>query len=185
MAAKSDKPVGQVVSVSIDLTVPMKLKAENMNLNQITLFIAPNAGGKSLINKLIWLAGSMAQFVALAQDTTFAMADQCTLMAKATFVDCDLEGTFIVNFDNMALVMRFAKGTCILLDYDTYGGRIARGNPPIYMSTETRTFTQMVAYLNLRKLLNIKTFLNKCQCTTDYTICFFGKLLLLDTTVWI
>jgi hypothetical protein len=161
MAAQTDKQVGQVVSVSVNLTVPMKIEAENMSIGAITMLVAPNGGGKSLINKLIWLAGSMAQFVVLAQDSVISLADQCSSMAKDTFVDCDLDGTFIVNFENMALVMRFSDGDCIFLDHDTYGKRLARGNPPVYMSTETRTFTQMVAYLNLKKLHNITTPLNR------------------------
>lgn len=156
---KNKKSLGQARNIRFELTEPMKITIDNMDLNSITLLVGQNGSGKTLINKLVFFA-SLATLYDLAyrnNPIVMQIVDESQtgvqFIFDNTFMDPqEFSGHITVHFENGTFECDVEKG---ILDkvITSYDQGVTEGSYPKYMSTNTRLFQQMEAILIMDKML--------------------------------
>lgn len=152
---KKVKSLGNVMNLNLELTEPTQIHIDSMDLNSLNLLVGQNGSGKTMINKVIFLASFVTVIdLALRNGETppefapFAELDKfAQYVFDNTFTEpTELSGKVVVHFENGSFTCDVEKGNLsrIIAAYDQ---DITEGTYPKYMSTVTRLFSSMEAIL--------------------------------------
>jgi hypothetical protein len=146
-----EKSLGQIKNMRFDIDKPMALKFD-IEYNKLTLFTGLNGTGKSLIMKLNWVFGTVMSL--LIHHPPSANETAQYIMDK-TFEDQNFNGEMEAFYPNGSLKMFMENGKVMRVEY-FIDPCVKVITPSLYMSTNTRTFTQINQYLKVEKHLPTK-----------------------------
>ncbi len=162
--------LGAVKSVSIKIDKPFKCNFDNLAMNNLNLITGMNGLGKSFLNKFVW-AGSLIANMLLRLRQNGHVFDKNNLTLEKSIAQYVLDSTYTNNDTNGELTIEFEDSNNILnfIDLDLKDGKIdgmgfmfdklvTSPGSPIYMSTETRLFSDIDKYLTFRSIINIDDF---------------------------
>lgn len=167
MENKETKLLGQVRNIKINLSEPMKISIDSMDMRQVTLLVGQNGSGKTMINKFIFF-GSMCTFLDLAYKNNPEVAKAFSVIPdiedfnkiaqyffKHTFsYPEELSGELVVYFENGTFSCNMDKGEISKI-FTSYDKGVNEGICPKYMSTVTRLFTSVEAILAMDKVMPV------------------------------
>lgn len=159
----SKKKLGNVNKVTLDITEPIKMNVIEMEMNQISILCGKNGAGKSLIMKLSWYLAmcSNSCIIGLETGAIKSSADLHLLnplvqeLMDGTLLNNNLHGTVGCDFDSgVKFEVKFNYGK---LDSFTFSNPLGAesGNPPMYMSSETRLYSSFDRYLLTKLSLGV------------------------------
>lgn len=159
MNNQENKPLGTLKNILFDIDSPMDFETD-INLRELTLMTGLNGIGKSLTLKVTWCINYIAQSYLMAKEqglSNFPLLDFAQHAFNKSFDDQDFNGKIEVKFedDKNDVIIEFDKGKITKFDLNFQPNVISSGMP-VFMSTETRTYSNIVKYLILRKSLGIK-----------------------------
>lgn len=184
---KESKQLGHISNIKIDTDSPLKANYD-CSFNHLTLVCGLNGSGKSLMLKINWVINFIVQSYLLAKEQGIVNYDLLKSAQESfdkTFDNQDFNGSIEAQFDKgNDIIIEINKGNLtkcdILLQPD-----ISYSGMPMFMSTETRTYNDIVKYFKLRKAIGIsgaitasqsKEFEDLCSSYKLYDILFLEKL---------
>lgn len=169
------KSIGNVVNLQCELTTPMKLTLDSMDLKSVNILCGKNGSGKTMINKIVFFS-TFATLIDLTEknqpnviEMFFKSLDVNNTLELVQFV---FDNTFVDPKEiNAHLIVNFENGTfeCDIINGEvndlkmSYDQGVTEGSYPRYMSTSTRLFSQMESILLIQKTLGDKEVLKHCQ----------------------
>jgi hypothetical protein len=152
------KNIGQIQSMSINITQPLTFKIDKIEFNKLCLIVGQNGAGKTLMLKMNWCFSWIANYfpVSAITNTEIDFKKEFQLVMDKSFDDQNFDGKIEVFFENATIVAEFKNGEVVMLDYNADEGVIPN-NLPTFMSKETRTFDTFVKYMKMKKALGIKS----------------------------
>lgn len=156
-----DKIPGHVKSLSLDLTKPMAFKTD-IELNALSVFVGKNGMGKSLVLKIIWALGFIADAAHKAKHAMDKEMNSEEIRAlaiftfKNTFTDFDFTGTMQLNYNSGHFIkVVLNEGEIDSLSYDILD--MENVIQVKFMSANMRTFTDIKPFLFMRSTLKDKS----------------------------
>ena len=165
------KTIGQICEVTCELDQPIKMHLSSIEINSLSLLCGKNGSGKTMINKIVYLA-SMCTFVDLNKCagmfaelgyTGETGKEMCQFIFDYVFINPEeISGKMTVFFENGTFSCRVIEGVIdeVIM---TYGDEVVEGTYPKYMSTITRLFTSMESILLMFKVLPKGEILKHCM----------------------
>lgn len=143
-----EEELGHMQNIKFDIDKPMPLKFD-IEFKTLTLFTGVNGAGKSLIMKLKWVFETIMSI--LVHNPPSATETVQYIMDK-TFENQDFNGEIEAFFPKGSLKVSFDNGKVKHAEY-FIDPAVKIITPSLYMSTNTRTFTQINQYLKVEKLI--------------------------------
>lgn len=153
---KTNKELGYIKELSLDIDSPISMKMPTFDFNNLTLLCGTNGSGKSLILKLVWCASMIGEgyINAMLQQVSFN-TDNVQYIFDKSFSNQNFNGKMNFIFeDGNNIAIEIEKGKVIDINISFAKDLIPSG-PPVFMSTETRTFDDITRYLQVRKMIGI------------------------------
>lgn len=139
---------GHANSLIIGMSGPMEMKSE-IDLNQLNVFIGANGVGKSLIMKLTWCLNMMSQLVVLKQPLT----EGAQFILDKSIPEHNMFGMLGIRFDSGAkLTITVFEGKVQDVSHEGFE-KIDKPSKCVYMSADTRLFSSIKRYLDIRKIV--------------------------------
>ncbi len=151
------KQLGHIKELSLDIDSPTTMKMPKMEFNNIALFVGTNGSGKSLILKLVWCAGMIGEAFISSEVLTmpYNPIDNAQYIFDKSFSNQNFNGKMNFIFeDKNNIAIEMEKGKVIDVNI-SFAKDLVQSGPPIFMSTETRTFDDITRYLQVRKMIGI------------------------------
>jgi hypothetical protein len=149
--------LGHLKTIAVNLTQPLKMDMSEMEYRELAILVGKNGTGKSFIMKLVWVVTMQLYMKLMAKHMGVPFNDQETLqfLMDHTFTENNLDGTLkfmygIGDIINITMENGKVKDVNYLLDEN-----LTPGPFPIFMSKDTRLFSDIVRYLKFRKTLGI------------------------------
>lgn len=159
MENNTRKPLGHIKHAIINITNPREMNFD-MNYNALTLLVGTNGSGKSLLLKLTWITSFiMESILALKNHNVVQSQEELINFIQETydntFEDQNFHGdiNFIFEDENNYINIKFNTGKVENLDINLTSDTEFTGFP-IFMSTSTRAYDDIVKFLKLAKLVN-------------------------------
>ncbi len=140
------KDLGHLKHLKLKIDKPMALDFD-LEYNKLSMFTGHNGSGKSLIMKLTWSFGTIMSILHHNPPSANEMAQY--VMDK-TFEQQNFNGEIEASFPNGSLKMSMDNGKVSRVEY-YIDPEVKVITPSLYMSTNTRTFTQINQYLKIEK----------------------------------
>lgn len=140
------KKKSQLHKLVLNITAPIKMDTE-IELKQIAVFVGQNDTGKSLLLKVAYALSTIG--VANHPDAPVVMTtkDKAQFVLDNTFTEQNFDGTLKAIYTDGSVTVDLEKGKVIDVEIKD----LTDPSPMIFMSTDMRTFDQMVLYLRMRK----------------------------------
>lgn len=149
--------IGQLKTIEMNIIQPIEMNFGKIQMNQLNLYVGQNGSGKSLILKNQWLLGMIAQYYIVSlTNNNVNIEKEISYLFDKTFDANNFTGEIIGEFDNLYLSFKMDNGKCISFNANT-NKELELGNPPIFMSKDMRTISDMVKYLKTKKMLKINS----------------------------
>lgn len=149
---KETRSIGHVRTMTIKLDSP-PFDIDKMEFRALSLFVGQNGSGKSLVLKLNWMINAVAMTITGAKrmGVPFDSKALAQFTVDNTFVDCEFTGIVGAEWDNgvMEIILNAGKVEEVIMVIDDD----VTVPPPVFMSTDMRTFDQINQYLKFRKML--------------------------------
>ena len=142
---------GRIETITVDGIASMNMI--NMAHKDILLFVGPNGTGKTLVLVLVWVI-TMLAMIYIRVGVAFKCHDILQWMLDKCFVDQDWTGKTGISFTNIDIGFELKDGKVIDVTANKKA-QIVDIPMPIFMSKNTRTYEQIIAYYKTRKLLGI------------------------------
>ncbi len=150
------KSLGQLKRSTINITEPIKMDFD-LEYRELALFCGKNGIGKTLVLKLTWLFGTFINYYLMSKIMKLPFSDKEVMqfLSDNTFTDNNIDGKISFEYgvaDIISLTYDKGKVTDItyLLDDD-----LEPGAQPVFMSKETRLFSDIIKYIKFKKLLGL------------------------------
>lgn len=143
--------LGHITNINIDIDGIMKHM--NITLNSINLFVGQNGVGKTFILIMIWIVSSIATMSLMGLPHAHLLA-VAKLFLDRSYDDMNFTGKVEADFDGMSVIFTLDKGIIINLAINKVKD-LEPGNMPIFMSKNTRLFSDITRYLKMKKMLGI------------------------------
>jgi len=153
----ASKQLGHIKELSLDIDSPIKMQMPKIEFQNIALFIGTNGTGKSLILKLVWCAGMIGEAFISSEVLTMPHnpIDNVQYIFDKSFSNQNFNGKMNFIFeDRNNIAIEIEKGKVIDVNISFAKDLIPSG-PPVFMSTETRTFDDITRYLQVRKMVGV------------------------------
>lgn len=145
------KQSGTIQTIS---TTIHNLNLNNMQFNKLNIICGVNGAGKSLINKLVW---SSSLLICIYLNGVINKS-QCNkvfqLILDNTFSENDFNGETTCTFENLEIKFKLENGKITFLDI-IHQEELEPTKIPIYMTKETRLFSSIVKYVNMKSILGL------------------------------
>lgn len=151
------KELGEVQSITIDITDPVQLKFENLNYRNLTLLTGLNGTGKSFVMKMTWVMATFINHVltAVVHKLPYNQNPGMQFLLDKTFTHNDLTGSVTMGYmfgNFITIELDQGKVTKLVLSLEE---NMVPSGQPIYMSSGTRLFSGVISYMRLRNSLGI------------------------------
>jgi predicted ATP-binding protein involved in virulence len=149
--------LGHLNTITIELNQPFKLNIPEMQHRELMVLIGKNGTGKTFVLKLVWVVTMQLYMKLIAKKIGVPYNDKENLqfLMDHSFTDNNMDGK-----------LKFMYGVGDIINITMENGKVAdvtylldenltEGTMPIFMSKETRLFSDIVRYLKFRKTLGI------------------------------
>lgn len=175
-----EKHLKGIKSIKLDLTdgfCPIQTETE-IEMNKISMWTGHNGVGKSVILKFNWALATILNNCIINDKYKVAtdLGKMIQFTLDNTFSDQDCTGEISGNFECGSFIsIKLEKGK--LVDFETtYEADISPCNQPIFMSKDTRTFTEVIRYLKFKKAIGINCGISSFSEDQLFKICDMYKL---------
>lgn len=156
------KELGNIMSMSIDITNPMPFKIDKMDFREICMLVGPNGSGKSLVLKINWCVAMIANYFIIGKvsGTPINYQKEFQFILDNSFDDQNFNGKIEAFFENGTVTAELDNGKVTVIDFST-DEDLTPSKFPAFMSKDTRTFDSFIKYMKTKKLLgNTNSFLS-------------------------
>lgn len=145
--------LGNLKNMKIEIDSPMELNFD-LDYNSLVILIGKNGSGKSLILRLTWVLQYIAQnyLYSVKFGKNIPIIDFAQTVFDQSFENQNFNGEISVIFDNEDSLSIFVNKGKITNVLEIFDKETEPSGLPIYMSTNTRLYSDMNKYLILRKL---------------------------------
>jgi len=143
-----EEHLGQLKNLKLNIDKPMTLNFD-MEYNKLTLLTGLNGSGKSLIMKLNW---AFETIMSILIHNPPSADETVQYIMDSTFEQQDFNGEIEAFFPKGSLKAQFDNGKVKRVEYFV-DPAVKIITPSLYMSTNTRTFTQINQFLKVEKLI--------------------------------
>jgi len=162
---------------------PMKIEMKNLSL-----FVGQNGSGKTIVLIQTWIINYITATYIASPQSLSALTQGLQFIMDHSFDINDFTGKIRGEFDELDVEFTLDKGKVDNLLFTCKGCDIKdleSPGMPVYMSTNTRLFSDVIKYLKMKKLMglaDIKTFndsdLKKlCEVYKIYDIMFIERMM--------
>lgn len=154
--AEKTIPIGNIKSLEVNITQPMEMNFGHIDMKNINLYVGQNGTGKSLILKISWICNLLSQYYIVEQmgHKGIDFEKECTFLFDHTFDSNNFHGKISCEFENANLSIELDNGKCVKESFNSTN-KLHSSSPPIFMSKDMRTISDMVKYMKTRKMLGI------------------------------
>lgn len=145
--------LGQIKSLDIDITSPLKLTVKGMSPQRLTILVGANGTGKTLLMINSWCLAMAANTAILkrVKRSSKPLMEVVQQIYDRSFADQNFDGTVSALFESgFKISVAFAQGKVQGVSLGGVQENIAPLNA-IYMSSNMRTFDAIGSYLKVRK----------------------------------
>lgn len=128
----------------------------NMDINSICLLVGKNGTGKTLILVLSWLVNYItASWVETKGN--IPLEKYADFLFQKSFDRCDWTGFVEAKYENLTVRIELDRGNVVKVTFTPNDPNVEfiSAGLPVFMSKETRLFTQINQYLKLKKMMNL------------------------------
>lgn len=145
-----------ITTVKLNLDEPNIVKTD-MQINKLTLMTGMNGIGKSLIMKLIWITNMIGAlyYVPQVNKNMAFLKKYCQDLLNGSFDDQLFEGEFGGTGEEFDITVILERGVVKDLLFTEYKDNVAVSGLPIYMSTDTRLYSDITKYFKLMLSMNL------------------------------
>lgn len=175
--------VGNYKTLSTDIN---GMKSFNMDFNQLCLLVGQNGTGKTLILILSWLVNTVTASWVAGKNQIPDMVKYAGYLFMKSFDRCDFTCFVEANYEELTVRIELDRGvvTSVTFTPKDPNAEFVSAGMPVFMSKETRLFTQINQYLKMKKMLNlgsVETFTEKnmddlCEMYRIYDIMFIERM---------
>lgn len=144
------KALGNLKHINMDLDVP-KMKFD-IEYNSISLFIGYNGVGKSFILVLTWCISYLLLSYEHVKDVEY-LKKFLTFVFTNSF-NLKITGRIFAQFEPVDVMIDVKDGVVTDLSFDVREDFIPAF--PVYMSTTTRLYHDIVVYIRMRNMIGVK-----------------------------
>ena len=167
------KQIGHIKTFSLDLTAPLKLKVEKMELNAICILVGQNGTGKTLVLKLNWIMSTIINGFILNRSVNYLPMAQS--LFDNSFDDNDFTGSIISEYKNSSVSITIDKGKIKNIDF-IVDEEVDTPTPAYFMSKETRLFSDIIRYMKTKKMMGITGGIDKFTEQNVKDLCTLFKM---------
>lgn len=151
------KELGHIKTLSIDLEQP-KMKIEKIEFNKLSLLTGANDTRKTFILVLNWVSSLIAAIYISVKNKNM-LVPLAQFVLNKSFDDQNFTGSFTSEFEGMKLTCKLEDGKVTDVDI-VCDEELDKAPAPIFMSKQTRTYSDIVKYLKTKDLLGLKGVIN-------------------------
>lgn len=144
------KEIGNIKTMSIHIN---NMKFDKMEFNKICIFVGPNGTGKTFVLILNWIVNITANTYIISKNLSIASQTLQFLLDKS-FTNQDFTGPVEADFENLSLSFELDKGKVNKFNITT-SEELRPSGMAVFMSKNTRTYDQVLAYLKTKKMLGL------------------------------
>lgn len=153
------KTLGTTTSLNLNITKPVEFKDMTLETNMLTLLVGMNGTGKTLIMKFVWLVNTHINMLlsSIAHGIPFDEIVNAQFLLDNTFTDNNITGIIKVAFqygDVCSIEAEEGRVTAVKTSVDD---EVVPGGVPVFMSKETRLFSDIVQYIKTKKILGLSS----------------------------
>ena len=179
-----EKTTGGAETLKINITSPVPMKYQDIEVKKLSIIIGPNGSGKTFITVLVWCFSLIAQTIVMAGLSGSNLVLYIQYILDHAFSDQNIDGDIAMTFESgCSIGVTFEKGKVISAFPHNFEGINTTMNIR-YLSAAMRTFTAISHYLRLR-LINKKSGLSNeqlvekmCEAYKLYDIMYLESLIL-------
>ena len=149
------KSVGHIDKLHIDISSPIPMKMQDLEIKNLNILVGANGVGKSFILVVGWVFSHLASIISASEKLGLSLnfEEICQFTFDTSFRSKNITGTLACTFQSGANI------TCILVDgkvkassYTGFEG-MTQVSPATFMSSAMRRFDSMARYLQMRKMV--------------------------------
>lgn len=144
-------PLGNIDNLRFKIDQPMTLDFD-IEYRSLNLMTGLNGSGKSLMNKACWAFGTI---MSILHANPPSINEAAQYVMDKTFEQQNFNGEMEAKYPNGNLKMVLCNGKVTSVEYYV-DPKVKVCTPPLYMSTNIRTFQQIDQYLKVEKMLSNK-----------------------------
>ena len=146
------KKITQIKNITLDITKPMPMTAQEIELRMMNVIVGMNGTGKTFIMVTGFVLSQVATVIVHAKLTGEQLKMSAQFFVDNCFDAKDITGMLSAKFENDAIVrLVLEEGKVVYVYYDDFGA-IEDIAPVRYMSSAMRTFSAIKMYLSSRKM---------------------------------
>ncbi len=143
---KNEKTIGKLIHLDINLTTPTPLKMDG-DVNSLVVLVGPNGIGKSLVMIINWLVCQIAALHVSKMETVSFLGTVTEIITRS--FDNPLSGSITAHFERGLVSLYVQENNVTNCSVNT-DATIPTSS--LYMSKETRSFSNVMSYVRLRDL---------------------------------
>ena len=164
--------LGHIGHMKIKTDQPVKMDFD-MEYNQLVLICGTNGSGKSLVMKYNWALSTIASVMTNAAAMSPPLDKVAQEIFDGTLEDQNINGKLSADFGNAKLELTFENGKVKSSKFHRDDDEVGIAPTPVFMSTVTRTFSQIQQYLQLEKAVGQEKMLKTYRL---YDVVFVEKM---------
>lgn len=152
------KDIGSLKEITCDITSPIKMKKLEISFDKFALLVGANGTGKTFMLKLTWILSTLCNAKLVNPSTNLNILTQ--MLLDNTFDEHKFNGMVKVKYDNATMEFETDNGK-VINSIAAFKKKVDTPIPAIFMSKDTRLYTDFIKYMKMKKALKISNSIHK------------------------